>query len=188
MKKIVLKLMVSIYNLKENYYNRIYQYKLRNNAGVKIANNVRVLKSALVEIRFGGSIEIDENTEVLDGVMILTYGGAIKIGKRSSINAQTILYGHGGLTIGNDVLIAGHCMVIPSNHNFADKNKTIMSQGNTSKGITIEDDVWIAHGCSILDGVTIGRGAIIAAGSVVNKDVPANCIYGGVPAKFLKNR
>ena len=84
MKKIVLKLMVSIYNLKENYYNRIYQYKLRNNAGVKIANNVRVLKSALVEIRFGGSIEIDENTEVLDGVMILTYGGAIKIGKRSS--------------------------------------------------------------------------------------------------------
>ncbi len=161
---------------------------MRQIPGLILPDNVTIKNSALVEIRFGGTIEIGENSEILDGVMVLTYGGNIKIGKRCSINAQTILYGHGGLTIGNDVLIAGHCMVIPSNHNFADKNKTIISQGNTSKGITIEDDVWIAHGCSILDGVKIEKGAIIAAGSVVNKDVPANCIYGGVPAKLIKNR
>ncbi len=188
MKKILIELIIRILNQKENYSNRIYQYKLRNCSGVKILNDVKVLKSAIVETRFGGTIEIGESSEILDGVIILTYGGDIKIGKRCSINAQTILYGHGGLAIGNDVLIAGHCMIIPSNHNIADNNKTIISQGNTSKGIIIEDDVWIAHGCSILDGINIGKGAVIAAGSVVNRDVPANCIYGGVPAKLLKKR
>jgi acetyltransferase-like isoleucine patch superfamily enzyme len=99
------------------------------------------------------------------------------------------LYGHGkGLVIGNNVLIAGHCLIIPANHIFTRKDIPINKQGTESKGIIIEDDVWIAAGCQILDGVTIGKGAIIAAGSVVNKSVDAYSIVGGVPAVFIKSR
>jgi acetyltransferase-like isoleucine patch superfamily enzyme len=98
------------------------------------------------------------------------------------------VYGHGNTTIGNNVLIAGHCMIIPNNHNFKNKDKLIRLQGNSSKGIAIGDDVWIAHGCSILDGVSIGNGAVIAAGSVVNNDVPPYAIFGGVPAKEIGHR
>jgi acetyltransferase-like isoleucine patch superfamily enzyme len=187
-KKILIKFLFNYFKLIENFKVKIYNSELINNKNIKISNNVKILKTAIIENRFGGSIEILENSEILDGVMILTYGGNIKIGKRCSINANTILYGHGGLTIGNDVLIAGHCMIIPSNHNFQLTSQPINSQGNTSKGIIIEDDVWIAHGCSILDGITIGKGSIIAAGSVVNKNIPPYTIYGGVPAKYLKNR
>lgn len=184
----IIKIIFNYFNLIENFKAKINNLVLRNKNNIKISNKVKILKSAIIENRFGGSIEILDDTEILDGVIILTYGGNIKIGQRCSINAKSILYGHGGLNIGNDVLIAGHCMLIPSNHNFHSINKTINSQGNTSKGIVIEDDVWIAHGCSILDGVTIGKGSIIAAGSVVNKNVPPYSIYGGIPAKLLKKR
>jgi acetyltransferase-like isoleucine patch superfamily enzyme len=188
LKKRFIYLIIRILDRTDKLLHQLRYYKLRNTPGVNISAHAKIKKTAQIEVRFGGTIEIDEKTEILDGVMLFTYGGNIKIGKSCSINAQTILYGHGGLTIGNDVLIAGQCMIIPSNHNFSDKTKTILSQGNTSKGITIHDDVWIAHGCSILDGITIGKGAIIAAGSVVNKDVPPYTVYGGVPAKFIKNR
>ena len=94
-----------------------------------------------------------------------------------------MLYGVGGLYIGNNVLIAGHTMIIPASHIFESRNKTIIEQGITAKGISIEDDVWIAHGCSILDGVTIGKGAVIAAGSVVNRDVEPYTLWAGVPIK-----
>ncbi|MBS1917789.1 MAG: acyltransferase [Bacteroidetes bacterium] len=119
----------------------------------------------------------------------MTYGGSITVGDCCSINPYTIIYGHGkGVSIGSHVLIAGHCIIIPANHEFNRRDKYIREQGISSRGIIIEDDVWIAGGCQILDGVTIGRGAIIASGSVVNKSVPPYAVYGGVPAKLLKMR
>ncbi|PZO38721.1 MAG: acyltransferase [Pseudanabaena frigida] len=120
--------------------------------------------------------------------MIMTYGGNISIGSNCSINPYTIIYGHGGTKIGNNVLIAGHCMIIPNNHVYKDRSKTIWEQGNISKGINIEDDVWIAHNCSILDGVTLEKGSVVAAGAVVNKNVPAYAVVAGVPAKIIKYR
>lgn len=145
-------------------------------------------KTAKIKIKGGGTIEIDRDTEILDGVLIYTYGGNIKIGKNCSINPYTIIYGHGGVTICNDVLIAGHCMIIPGNHNYSNLEHPICKQGNTNRGILIEDDVWVGHGCSILDGVKIGRGSVIAAGSVVNKSVASFSVVGGVPAKVIKSR
>ena len=164
---------------------KLNQYAKRN---IFIHPSVYIAKSALIETRNGGKIAIDEGTEIMEGVLVLSYGGTITIGKRCSINPYTILNGHGGLTIGDDVLIASATMIIPSNHNFQDLDEPIRLQGETKKGINIQNNVWIAHGCSILDGVTIESGAVIAAGSVVNKNVAANTIVGGVPMKFIKNR
>jgi acetyltransferase-like isoleucine patch superfamily enzyme len=119
----------------------------------------------------------------------MTYGGIIEIGSNCSINPYTIIYGHGlGTKIGNNVLIAGHCMIIPANHNFSHTDVPINKQGINSKGIIIEDDVWIGSGCQILDGITIGKGAVIAAGAVVNKSVEPYNIVGGVPAKIIGKR
>ncbi len=150
--------------------------------------SVKIYPNVVLNSEYGGTITIGEKSELLYGVILMTYGGTIKIGNKCSINPYTVLYGHGNLTIGNNVLIAGHTLIIPANHNFTDKNKTINMQGLTMKGITIEDDVWIGSGCRILDGVTIGKGAIVAAGAVVNKNVECYSIVGGVPAKFIKNR
>lgn len=160
----------------------------RKENNIFLCTTTKITESAKVETRFGGEIFIGENTEVLDGVLILTYGGKIKIGNDCSINPYTIIYGHGGVEVGNNVLIAGHCMIIPNNHNFSNKNISIREQGNTSKGIIIEDDVWIGHACSILDGVTLGKGSVISAGSVVTKSVEPYTIVAGIPAKTINKR
>lgn len=167
---------------------RRYQLKSYAHNNIFIHPSVYIAKSAKIETRLGGKITINEGTEVLDGVLILTYGGDISIGKRCSINPYSILYGHGGLSIGDDVMIAGANMIIPNNHKFNDFSKPISQQGSTSEGIRIENNVWIAHGCSILDGVLIESGAVVAAGAVVNKKVEANTIVGGIPAKKIKDR
>jgi acetyltransferase-like isoleucine patch superfamily enzyme len=136
-----------------------------------------------------GKIAIGSNNEILHGCLLMAYGGTITIGDNCSINPYTVLYGHGnGLSIGNNVLIAAHCVIVPANHIYQRTDIPINMQDVESKGVIIEDDVWIAAGCQVLDGVTIGKGSIVAAGSVVNKSVEPYSIVGGVPAKLLKKR
>lgn len=90
--------------------------------------------------------------------------------------------------IGNDVEIASHCFVISSNHSFDRLDIPMRFQGVVAKGICIEDDVWLGSRVTILDGVTVGKGAIVAAGAVVNSNVEPFTIVGGVPAKYIKRR
>jgi acetyltransferase-like isoleucine patch superfamily enzyme len=98
------------------------------------------------------------------------------------------LYGTGGIRVGNYVRIAAHNVIVASSHQYGSTEIPIKQQGFSAKGIVIEDDVWIGAGCRILDGVRIGRGAIIAAGAVITKDVEPFDIVGGVPAKVIRNR
>ncbi|HMO34365.1 MAG TPA: DapH/DapD/GlmU-related protein [Lacibacter sp.] len=156
---------------------------------VIIGENNTIGRSVEFDTTLGGDIIIGDNNEILTGCLIMTYGGTVRIGSQCSINPYTIVYGHGaGTVIGNNVLIAGHCMIIPANHVISRTDIPIRQQGVSSKGIIIEDDVWIGSGCRILDGVTIGRGAVVAAGSVVNKSVEPYSIVAGVPAKLIKKR
>jgi galactoside O-acetyltransferase len=74
-------------------------------------------------------------------------------------------------------------MIIPNQHEIGNAEKNDKDQGNTSLGITIENNVWIGHGCSVLDGVTVGEGAVIGAGSVVTKDVPPFAVVTGIPQR-----
>lgn len=179
---------VGSFLLFERLNSKVFYWKLQLKKGVTIAKSARLASNVLIDTNFGGNISIGSDTEILHGTVILTYGGNIKIGDFCSINPYTIIYGHGNTIIGNNVLIAGSCMLIPSNHNYSRNDIPINKQGANSIGITIEDDVWIGHGCSILDGVTIGRGSIVAAGSVVTKNVSSMDIVAGVPAKIIGNR
>jgi len=109
--------------------------------------------------------------------------GYVHIGNDSGIGQGTILYGNGGLTIGNKVLIAGQCYLVASSHSNLDRSIPIADQGYTAKGITIEDNVWVGAGVKILDGVTIGNGSIIGANAVVTTSIPPDSKVAGIPAK-----
>ena len=95
------------------------------------------------------------------------------------------MYGHGGLTIGDHVLIAGNASVFASSHIYDLPHVPIANQGYRAKGIVIEDSVWIGSGARILDGVTIGKGAIVGANAVVTKSVHPGDRVGGIPAQSL---
>jgi acetyltransferase-like isoleucine patch superfamily enzyme len=133
-------------------------------------------------------ILIGKNFTCREYSILESHKGYIRIGDNCFVGPHCMLYGQGGLEIGNYVMIAGGTMIIPSNHNYSSLEMPIREQGETSKGIIIGDDVWIGARCVILDGVTIGSGAVIAAGAVVNKDVPKNAVFGGVPAKKIGDR
>jgi acetyltransferase-like isoleucine patch superfamily enzyme len=146
---------------------------------------VAVRRHAAIETGPGGRIRIGRKSVIFQYAQLLAHGGEITIGEFCTVNPFCVLYGHGGLHIGNYVRIATHTVMIPANHVFDDPDAPITRQGLRMQGITIEDDVWIGAGARVLDGITIGRGAVVAAGAVVNRDVPPLAIFGGVPARQL---
>ncbi len=133
------------------------------------------------------SIDIGENTFIRSFAMLNSGppDGFIKVGSNSGIGQSTIIYGNGGVNIGSHVMVAGQCFIIASSHRYGLSNIPIKDQGCTAKGITIGDNVWIGAGCKILDGVTVGNDAVIAANAVVNKNVESGTIVGGVPAEVI---
>ena len=116
-----------------------------------------------------------------------TDGGRIVVGNNVRINTGALLASHASIVIGDDCLIGEYVSLRDSNHGTA-PDQPMRKQAHTSAPIVVGHNVWIARGVVILQGVTIGDGAIVAANSVVNRDVPAGAIFGGVPAKLIKMR
>ena len=110
----------------------------------------------------------------------------LEMGNYVQINPGTSIYGK--VSIGSHVMIAPNCMIAGGNHGTELSGIPMRFQKSTEKGICIEDDVWIGANSVILDGVNIGRGCIIGAGSVVNKNIPAYSVAVGNPARIIKNR
>jgi acetyltransferase-like isoleucine patch superfamily enzyme len=136
----------------------------------------------------GGSINVGRNCRLHRHALIAPYGGSIRLGDRVSVNPFSILYGHGGLAIGNDVRIAAHVVIVPMNHGVDDRDVPIRRQSVTARGIRIGNDVWIGAGARILDGVDIADGCVIAAGAVLTKPTEPFGIYAGVPARLVRRR
>jgi acetyltransferase-like isoleucine patch superfamily enzyme len=112
----------------------------------------------------------------------------ISFGKYVFVNHNTIFSTPFGMKIGNFVMIGSNCLFASVNHGFDDWRIPMMLQRIETKPIIIEDDVWIGARATILGGVTIGKGAIVAAGAVVTKNVPPYTIVAGIPAKPIRER
>lgn len=135
-----------------------------------------------------GRIVIGRNARLHRGSILDARKGSIVLGDRVSLNPYAIIYGLGGVTIGNDVRIAAHAAVVSFEHNYDDREKSITDQGHTKRPIVIEDDVWIGSGAKILSGSHVARGCVIAANAVVKGRTEPYGIYGGIPARLLKYR
>ncbi len=126
--------------------------------------------------------KIDKSTTVF--VPFYTnFGKHIKIGKNVFINHACSFLDLGGITIEDDVLIGPRVNLTTENHPVDPTKRKYLDL----KSVVIKRNAWIGAGATILPGVTVGENSIVAAGAVVNKDVPANTIVGGIPAKVIKN-
>ncbi len=124
---------------------------------------------------------LDGSTTVLPPLYI-DYGRPVTIGKRCFIQQCCTFFGRGGITIGDDVFIGPKVNLITINHDPNPENRS----ATCGRPVVIGDKVWIGIGATILPGVRIGYGAIVGAGSVVTKDVPAMTVVAGNPARIIK--
>ncbi|MBC8207258.1 MAG: acyltransferase [Kiritimatiellaeota bacterium] len=171
--------------------------------------NVRILFGSY--IRAGKKLNLEEGCEIVGistrgvvfgdrctvgrfatirptSVLLGAPGDGLKVGDRSNIGSYSYIGCSGYIEIGNNVMMGPRVNLMAENHNFERTDIAMKEQGVTRSFIKIEDDVWLGVGSTVLAGVTIGRGSIVAAGAVVTKDVPPFSIVGGVPAKIIKNR
>jgi acetyltransferase-like isoleucine patch superfamily enzyme len=136
-------------------------------------------------------VDLGDGVEIHQDCIIELYydGGGLQIGDRTTVQrCCSFISALAPISIGRDVQIAPLCGFYSYDHGFA-SNEPISKQPISTKGpIVIEDDVWIGYNVVVLSGVRVGRGAVIAAGSVVTKDVPAGAITAGIPAQVLKMR
>ncbi len=140
------------------------------------ASEIRELLSQII-----GS-EIDESVALFTPLYI-NYGKNTKIGKNVFINFDCVFLDLGGITIEDNVLIAPKVSLLSEGHPINPNNRDSLVPGP----IHIKKNAWIGAAATILPGVTIGENAVVAAGAVVSKDVPANTVVGGIPARHIKN-
>jgi acetyltransferase-like isoleucine patch superfamily enzyme len=141
----------------------------RDSGPLRLGSRVHLNRGTILELGAGGQITIGDDTHIQPNCNLNAFVGQIRIGAR--------------------VMIAPGCGLFPYQHGFDDLTRPMSQQALTSKGdIVIEDDVWLSAGAKVLDGVHIGRGAVVAAGAVVTGDIPAGAIAGGVPARIIGQR
>lgn len=113
-----------------------------------------------------------------------TCGRHLKIGRNVFINQNCTIYDLAPVTIGDDVLIGPNVSLITDGHPVAPSQRTAYV---VARPIVVERGVWIAAGATVIGGVTIGENSVVAAGSVVTKNVPANTLVGGNPARVIRS-
>jgi len=134
-------------------------------------------------------IIIGDRTTVNTYARVQATDGDIKFGQDCTLNYfSMVVSGPGGVKIGNGVRIGPQTLLLGANHIFEAGDIPIWEQGMSSKGIVIEDDVWIGGNVTVLDGVDIGKGSVVGAGAVVTESVPPYVVAVGVPAKVIRER
>jgi acetyltransferase-like isoleucine patch superfamily enzyme len=141
------------------------------------ADEIRAVFSNLI------GAELDERFSLIPP-FYTTGGENIRIGRNVFINQNCTMYDLGGIDIGDDVLIGPNVSLITSGHPVDPAQRR---EAVTAKPIVIGRNVWLAAGVTVIGGVTVGENSVVAAGSVVTKDVPANVLAGGNPARVIRS-
>ena len=164
------------------YLRRIYYYRF------SICKDYTASISPLCQI--DGDITLGSFFSLGRSSCLFARGGILDIGNNVSVNSNVMINSDMGgiISIGDYTLIGPNVVIRSSEHIYSDSTAQIMYQGHKFGKILIEQDVWICANCVITSNVIIGKGAVIAAGSVVTKDVEPYSVVGGVPAIIISKR
>lgn len=188
-----------IFDLKLKADLAVKYTELKQNPNIQMYDKVRIFPETRINLCTKGKITIGARSFVRGCLEIQRLDGNISVGEDCYIGDGTRIWSASSIDIGNRVLIAHNCNIFDNTTHplsFEERREDaidILWRGERnnyatlySEPVKICDDAWISCNCTILKGVTIGEGAIVAAGSVVTKDVAPFCVVGGNPAHFLK--
>lgn len=191
-----LRLIKRIRNRLSSYYNliRLKMYGIEYGKHCVIHGKLYINLFTTARVKIGDNFYYSSGWNVnalctnKRGAFYATDNAVITIGDNVGMSS-TVLWTHDSITIGNNVKIGGNCILIDTDSHSMDyiKRRNRCSDWGISLPVVVEDDAFIGMNCIILKGVTIGARSIIAAGSVVTKSIPADCIAGGNPAKVIKS-
>lgn len=155
--------------------------RARFGANCDIRRGLHLFLARDASLRIGANCVLDRGTTI-------ECRGILHIGDRVILGHHCTLGVRESITIGDDTMLAEMVSIRDHDHRFDDLNVPIREQGMVCAPITIGRDVWIGAKATIVKGVSIGDGAIVGANAVVTRDVPANAIVAGVPARLIRMR
>jgi acetyltransferase-like isoleucine patch superfamily enzyme len=162
---------------------------IRHPQNIALGDNVTIDENCVIDARGAGEtgLVLDHNVIINRNCMLLAKAGPIRIGKRTSLGSNSMIVSMENVEVGEAVLTGGACNISGGSYHYEAWETPVMDQGAYSKGpIRIGNNAWFGTAVVVLDGVTIGDGAVIGACSLVNKAIPKNAIAFGVPAKVSK--
>ncbi len=168
--------------------------QLRHTGLIHLGRSVIIEDGVLIDALSLEGVQIDDNVTIARGAVIQCtgvisqLGVGMSVGTNSAIGAYTFIGAQGGVQIGSDVIMGPRVNIHSEDHGYDDVNTPMRLQPVRRQGVVIENDCWIGAGAIILDGVRIGRGCVVAAGSVVNQSIPSYKVVAGVPARIVKDR
>jgi acetyltransferase-like isoleucine patch superfamily enzyme len=148
--------------------------------GVRLARGFRDGRNGRVVLGRGSELQV--------GAILDAWGGSIEVAEGVFIGPYAVIYGHGGVTIGDHALVSMHCRILSSNHGVPEPGKNIRFEPDELLPTRVGRDVWLGAGVTVLGGVAIGDGCVVGAGSVVTENLPANVVAAGIPARIIGPR
>ena len=142
----------------------------------------------VLQIGRGARVELGRWSWIGHGTKIRCHEGVVVIGAKTVLGQECTISAYQHVSIGRECVIADRVMLIDFDHGMVEVDRPIRHQGIYKRDVRVGNNVWIGYGACILRGVTIGDNAVIGTNAVVTRDVPANAIVGGVPARIIRMR
>lgn len=167
-------------------YIKLWFYKLAFGRDFQFKGKIRFSSKADIRIRKHGKMIMEDESGISDGNIIrVTDSGKLTLKKGANISQTCIVVCQSEINIGEYTSIGPHCAIFDHDHDYK-THGLINRNGCVAAPILIEDNVWIGSNCTILKGITIGTGSIVAAGSVITKDIPPHTLYYAKGTKVFK--
>jgi acetyltransferase-like isoleucine patch superfamily enzyme len=179
--------------LNHRYARLLWRYlwrRLLTSAGRRWRTSGPVFFGRRLEIQIGrkGEIRFGRFVWIGDGSKIRCHEGTVEIGEKTVIGQECTISAYQRVRIGEQCVIADRAMFIDFDHGVVEVERPIRVQGIYKRDVEVGSNVWIGYGACVLRGVRVGDNAIVGTNSVVTRDVPANAVVAGIPAKIIRMR
>ena len=154
----------------------------RSNGPFFLGKGLELMIEPRGQIRFGRFVWIG------DGTKIRCHEGVVEIGSKTVMGQECTISAYQRVRLGEECVIADRAMFIDFDHGVVEVERPIRLQGIYKRDVEVGNNVWVGYGACILRGVSVGDNSVIGTNSVVTKDVPANAVVGGIPARIIRMR